>query len=300
MLERVTENTTGKFMDFNSIKRFDSGSGLCYVYNVVLKATKAGKPFITLYLRDAAGNTIPGYVFDLASPLLAGGEAKEVTGKIVNIDWQENYLSGVGLTLILDKVQIITDASTADYALFQGAIQDLQKKKQDVVSYLSKQVGVNMTLPVSVDTYASPEFAGGRQGGLLEHFWKMSLMLNDLQGLSTEERRRVTGIFALYILAYSNYLAACDRGDDSIVLASALTKRVSSLAETLRLGPAALEVVHMFFGYQPKDIYVRTVSTVSDSIHKIEKEFTLYHTIPLEQEGDAGYGKIRRYVVEGR
>lgn len=300
MLERVPEKATGKYMNFSSIKRFDSGTGMCYVYNVVMKSTKAGKPFITLYLRDAVGNTIPGYVFDLASPLMAGGEANEVAGKIVNIDWQENYLSGVGLTLILDKVQIVTDAVANDYALFQGTVQDIAKKKQDIIDYLSLALGMSLTLPMSVDTYASPEFSGGRQGGLLEHFWKMSLSLRSLRGLTDEEARRVAGIFALYILAYSNYLAACDRGDDSIVLTSALTKRVSSLAETLRLGPAALEVVHMFFGYQPKDIYVRTVSTVSDSIHRIEKEFTLYHTIPLDQEGDAGYGKIRRYVVEDR
>lgn len=300
MLESVSgsSKSQGKYLVFSNIKRYDTGVGICYVCKVVLKTARNGKPFATLYLRDAEGNIIPGYVFDLSKPLLAGGEATEVTNRVVNISWQENYLAGIGLTLILDSVQIVLDATHEDYLLFQGAVEDPQLKKNEIIQYFSEKTGMSLTLPMTTETYSSPEFCGGKQGGLLEYFWKVSIALRGLRGLSSEEERRIAGVFAVYIALYSSYLGSSDRGEDSIVLANAMTRKVSALAETLKLGPAALEVVHMFFGYEPKDIYVRTVLAVAKTVHRVEKEFTLYHTIPLNQEGDAGYGKIRRYEIE--
>lgn len=297
MLEKVPEKNNVGFMNFSSVSRYDTGTGMCYVYNVLLKQTKQGKPFITLYLRDIMGNSVPGYIFDLASPLFAGKEAVQVQNKIVQIDWQENYLKGVGLTFILDKVCIVSNASDADYAKFQGTVENLQQKKTEIIDYVSKNLRVAITLPMSIETYSSPDYAQGRQGGLLEHYWKMSKMLNGLS-FSVEEQRRLAGTFAIFVLAHSSYIAAKDNDSDEISLTVALTKRITSLSEGLKLGPAALEVVHMFFGYHPKDIYVRTVSSISDTVLRVDKEFSLYHTIPLSQEGDAGYGKIRRYQIE--
>lgn len=298
MLEKVPEPNTTQFMDFGSITKYSSGTGRCYVYNVVLKKTKQGKPFVTLYLRDIRGNSIPAYVFDLASPLFAGKEAVQILNKIVQIDWDENYLNGIGLTLILTKVSVVNDATDADYALFQGVVSDLDRKKADITKYISDILQVSVTLPLSIETYASADYANGRQGGLLEHYWKMSKMLRNLEGLQEEERRRLAGTFALYVVAHSSYISAKDKGGDDISLTVALTKRITSLSGSLVLGAAALEVVHMFFGYTPKDIYVRTVSAISDLVSRINNEFSVYHTIPLEQEGDAGYGKIRRYQID--
>lgn len=298
MLEKVPNPNTTPFMDFSTITRYSSGTGRCYVYNVVLKKTKQGKPFVTLYLRDIRGNGIPAYVFDLSSPLLAGKDAVQILNKIVQVDWDENYLNGVGLTLILSKVSVVNDATEADYALFQGVVEDINGKKAEIIKYISEVLQISVTLPLTIETYASAEYASGRQGGLLEHYWKMSKMLRNLEGLQREERRRLAGTFALYVVAHSSYISAKDKGGDDISLTVALTKRITSLSGSLVLGAAALEVVHMFFGYTPKDIYVRTVSAISDVVSRIDDEFSVYHTIPLEQEGDAGYGKIRRYQIE--
>ncbi len=71
--------------------------------------------------------------------------------------------------------------------------------------------------------------------------------------------------------------------------------QVSGLASQLSVGSAAMELVHMFFGYTPKDIFVKTIANIGDFVQRIDKEFVLYSTIPVHQEGDAGYGAIRRY-----
>lgn len=298
MLERVETKTSGRFMNFNAITRYSNGTGLCYVYNTVMRATKAGKPFITLYLRDVKGNSIPGYVFDLKSPLVAGGEAAKVMDKIVQVDWQENYLRGIGLTLILDSVSIVESATADDYAMFRGVIEGLGGKLEELKQYFYKQLNMTVALPVVIETVSSADYSSGMQGGLLEHYWKMASMLSGLHGLTDKEKYKLSCSFLLYILVHSNYIRAQEQGMDNIELVTSLTEKVSNLSRKLEVGAGALELVHMFFGYEPKDIYVRTVANISDTVQRIEKEFALYHTIPLEQEGNAGYGKIRRYQLE--
>lgn len=298
MLERVDYKETGNFMNFNSITRYSCGTGICYVYNAVMKTTKAGKPFVTLYLRDTQGNGIPGYVFDLRSPLMAGGEVTKITSKIVKVDWQENYLQGVGLTLILDKVYLLETATADDYAKFRGVVDNIDGKMEELKQYFVDEIQLNVSLPIFVRTVASTEYCSGMQGGLLEHYWKMSKMLANVHGVSDKEKYRISCTFLLYVFVHSNYIRAHEQGADNIELVTSLTEKVTALSHKLNMSAGALELIHMFFGYSPKDIYVKTVSAVSDTVKRIDKEFSLYHTIPLDQEGNAGYGAIRRYQLE--
>lgn len=300
MLEKIPSQDAGRYMNFSGISRYSTGTGLCYVYNAVMKRTKAEKPFITLYLRDINGDVIPGYVFDLQSPLMAGGEVTNVIGKIVKLDWEENYLPNVGLTIIVTRASVMLDAGPQDYARFRGTIEDLDSKRQDLEEYFMRGFAIKAAFPMFLGSWSSGEYCQGRVGGLLEHYWRMSQMLKSLEGLSPEERKQTAATFLLYIFVHSNYVRAHDKGQDDIQLVTSLTDKVSSLAKQMGVGAGSLEVVHMFFGYEPKDIYVRTVAAVSDMVRRFDKEFCLYHTIPLTQEGNAGYGTIRRYQVEGQ
>lgn len=124
-------------------------------------------------------------------------------------------------------------------------------------------------------------------------------MLKAVTHLSGEEKRRLIATFLVYTFVHSNYVRLAEAGQADIAAVATLTESVNKLNAKLALGPGILEVVHMFFGYAPKDIYVKTISSFSDHVNALDKEFALYKTIPLTQEGDAGYGKIRRYSIEG-
>lgn len=286
------------YMDFSSIQRFSSGTGLCFVYNAVLKSTKAGNPFVTLYLRDTKGQTIPGYIFDLKNPLLAGAEATKVIGSIVQITWQENYLNKVGLTVIIDKCEVAKDVGPEEYSKFTGAIPGLQEKLTSLQDMFVQVLGVRAYLPKAVEVQAVPEYAGGRVGGLGDFYYRVSKQLEAQKDAYTEEDyKQLIATFLLYILAHSNYVTAKSEAADDIRLVTSLTDKVSKMSGTLGLSEGALELIHMFFGYTPKDIYVRTVVTVADMVKRVEDEFSLYKTIPLTQEGNAGYGIIKRYKI---
>lgn len=299
MLQRVdTQTSKLHYMDFSAIQRYSNGTGLCFVYNVALKSTKAGKPFITLYLRDTQGRTIPGYIFDLKNPLLSGADATKVIGSIVQITWQENYLNKVGLTVIIDKCEVATDVGPEEYARFTGAVADLQEKITAIQDMFVKVLGVRAYLPKVVEVQAIPEYAGGRVGGLADFYYRIGKQLAaQAYNYSEEDYKQLIATFLLYILAHSNYITARNDASDDIRLVTSLTDKVSKMSSTLGLSEGALELIHMFFGYTPKDIYVRTVVAVADMVKRVEDEFALYKTIPLTQEGNAGYGVIKRYRI---
>lgn len=301
MLEKVNDNVTGNYINFGNIGPDSHGQGLCYVYNAVAKKTKSGKPFVTLYLRDICGNVIPGYIFDMQSPLQAGAEMVKVVNNIVCIDWQENYLRHLGLTVIVDKLSLVMNPSYEDLAQFCGAVPGVTAKRMHIEETISEWLGFKVTVPQVIETYSSLDFSQGKVGGLCQHYWQMCEMLCGIanSGMRTkDECRRLFATFALYILAHSTYIRAHEAGDDGIELVMNLTEKLTKLSSRLKLGPGAMEIVNMFFGYVPRDIYVRTIVSISEMILKTNKEFAVYRTIPLQQEGDAGYGKLRRYVLE--
>ena len=93
MLKKIDDVELG-FLNVSTISKDNIGTGICYVYGGVLKNTQAGAPFVTLFLRDINGVSIPGYIFNLESPLVAGKELNNVIGKVVKIDWRD-HLHGV-------------------------------------------------------------------------------------------------------------------------------------------------------------------------------------------------------------
>lgn len=302
MLKQVVTNSGGvsQYIRFARIARYDSGTGRCLCYNAQIKRTRAGKPFVTLHLRDVEGATIPGYIFDLASPLLAGKESLEVVGQIVEVTWEENYLDKIGLTITIDKVVVPNDVTAEDRALFCGTIDDLAGKQEALRQFFLKELRCNVSFPPQVATYASPDYVQGRVGGLYEHYYRMSRMLDSCGVTEKEMRSDLVATFAIYIYVHSAYTRAHDSGDDDINLVTTMMSQVNGLATKLGVGDAAMELVHMFFGYEPKDVYVRTISEIAQLVQRIDKEFALYNTIPLRQEGNAGYGAIKRFKIEGK
>lgn len=300
MLNPISREESTPYMDFSAIAGGSQGSGRCFVYNAVVKKTKAGKPFVTLYLRDVRGRSVPGYIFDIKSPLMAGKEMVEIINSVVEIEWQENYLRGVGMTLILDKVSKVKTPTSADLEKFCGIIPDLQQKRKEIEQFITGVVGISVALPMTIERYSSSEYHQGKVGGLCQHYWEMMRIIRSFDWRDKLEYERLVAVFAIFIITHSSYVRASDEGNDGIDLVVRLTNIVSSVAQTLKVGDGALELVNMFFGYEPKDVYVRSVQSASDFAHRVDKEFSVYSTIPLKQEGDAGYGKIRRYSIEAQ
>lgn len=297
MLEKIVDRPSQRYIDFSSIKRYSNGIGLAYCYNAVMKSTKAGKPFITLYLRDTAGVSIPGYVFDLKSPLLAGSEITAVVGKIVSISWQENYLRQIGLTLIIETCAIAENVPSSDYEVFTGSVDNLRSKCDELSAYFQRVLGFKVHLPKGIEVDSFPEYSSGRVGGVADYYYKIYKHLDALVMFNESDNVRLAATFLLYVLVHYNYIVAERNNSGDIALVTTLTERVSALVPKLEVGESSLELIHMFFGYEPKSVYVRTVKAIADLVKRVDAEFRIYETIPLTQEGNAGYGTIRRYEI---
>lgn len=293
-LKKIMDDDGGgiNYLHFANITPLSSGTGVCMCYNAYIKKTRNGKPFATLQLRDIDGAAIPAYVFDMASPIASGADCVAVIGQVVEIKWRENYLPNIGLTLILEGVAVKTDITDTVRRKFFGEVENKQEKLKYIHDFFFRELQCRIRLPQFA---TSPNYMQGRVGGLLEYYYRMCKVLSGVVLPNNNLRRDLVSTFVIYIYTHSAYVRAKDMDEAHIDLVTTMMTQVSGLASQLSVGSAAMELVHMFFGYTPKDIFVKTIANIGDFVQRIDKEFVLYSTIPVHQEGDAGYGAIRRY-----
>lgn len=303
MLKKIEKESANEpmFVHFNHIMPGSTGTGLCFVYNGLYKHTKGGAPFITLFMRDVNGIAIPGYIFNMESPLIAGKELSQVIGHIVKITWTENYLSGRGMTLILNKVSIRDDVSPDVYAKFVGSVKDGKEKMDYVESFLSESLGKKTSIAAMLQTISTPIYCQGRVGGLVDHYSKMVPILKSYKdSMSKEEFYQLIATFAVYIFVHGRYVRSCNNEGqvDALEFTNLSIADAMSLSKALGLGSGILEVVHMFFGFKPTNFYLRLVTRASESVRMADEELCVYRSLALNQEGGAGFGAIKRYIIE--
>lgn len=302
MLEKITTESGNLNMKvFRDITRDEHGTMVCYVRDGTVKMSRVNKPFVTLYLQDVEGSVLPGYIFDVDSFKNSGLELSKVTNNLVRINYQENYLVKYGLTLILDKVEYLKDPSIELLTKFVGSADDLGALYSRLLTELGKKVGIKIALPYSICNIRHMDYYCGKTGGVLRHYWDMFQTLSVFEGQFTaRECRELYSTFLLYIFAHNNYIVAESKEEADITLVTKLTAALAKYASTLKMGAGATEIVHIFFGYEPKDIYVRLVRHVSDYLLRSFAEINLWKTLPISREGNAGYGVVKRYLEEGK
>lgn len=299
MLEKVYKgdtNSPAPHLHFRNITADSSGVGICYVRSGAHKFTRTDKPFIVLNLQDSDNVCIPGYIFDVENFKLAGLELTMVQHSLVKIYYKENYLPRYGLTVIVDKLEKIASPTTEMLGKYVGSAEKAKERFELLVSGLSSKLGIKLTLPFTICTMSHIDFEQGEIGGLVVHYWDMFRLIDVYSSrFSEEDQRRLWGTFVLYVFAHSNYLNAESKDEADISLVSSLTAMLQNYVQKLKVGAGALEVVHILFGYQPKDIFVRLIVQASEDVTRASRETNLYKTLPDTREGNAGYGVIRRY-----
>ena len=298
MLKPVRDDSVDGYIHFSDVGRNSFGEGICYVYGATSRNTKYGKPFVTLFLRDVDGNSLSGYIFDMDSPLQSGVEVKQIQNQIVLLKWRENYIYNRGLSLMVESVKAFTNPTDEMVKKFRGTVENIDEKVASLEKFFFDVLKKTATIPWTISHSSSLQYEQGKVGGLLEHYCRMKKIIEVYDYLPVKEYRCLVATFLYYLTVHSTYIEASDRGEESIQLVTTLTSVVTKLSNALGTGIGGLEIVNMFFGYTPKDIYVRTVKEIADSVNRVNKEFQTYHTLPLSQEGDAGYGTIRRYIIE--
>lgn len=284
---------------FRNIVKDQVGTGLCFVRDGNTKVSRASKPFITLYLQDITGAVVPGYVFNLDNFKYAGQELSQVIRQLVIVDYEENYLPRYGMSVRLTNVKLLSNAPADLLGKFVGNVENVQNLHSSLMAGLSAKYGIKVRMPLTIETVSHLDYSQGKLGGLVYHYYRMLLALSAYEDMFNEQdRKTLYGVFLLYIHAHSNYIQAEAKGNVDITFATQLTSSIAGYMSKLKLPQGAAEVSTVFFGYEPKDIFVRTVCQVSDSIRRVQQEVAVWDALPLTREGSAGYGTIRRYAEE--
>lgn len=297
-LERIIDNKdTGAVnrIVFREIQPNSVSSGICYVRDGEHRFTKADKPFIKLYLQDTTGFIIPGYIFDV-DRYSSGIDLTNVIRSVVKINYKENFLANYGLTVIIDKIDVVVNPDSGLLDIYVGTIQEAKSKYDLLLEGISNKLGLKVAIPYDICSTSYIDYSQGKIGGLSIHYWDMFRMLEVYADkFDDNECAQLWGTFLLYIFTHSNFLKAQSKGKNDITLVSALTSHLQKYSSQLEVSEGIIELVHIFFGYEPKDLFVRLVKNVSEQIVRANKEFNLYETLPITREGNAGYGPVRKY-----
>lgn len=299
MLEKVQRESDASgqaLFDVSNLPRDAQYTCIAYVQDGRHKFTRAEKPFITLYLRDVNGLAIPGYIFDLRDFRAAGLELTQVIHSFVQITVTENYLPKYGMSVIIEKLGLVEQPSIDVVKSFKGEMGDTQQMYQHLLEDIKECVGIQISLPYNICTSSYLDFYAGKVGGQCQHYQDMLDILKVwAKQMSDAEKHELFSVYVLYVYVHNNYIAAREKGDDDINLVNTLAASVSKFMGTLKVGDGVLESIHLFFGYTPKDVFVRMVQQASAMCTRAMDELYVHRSLPISREGDAGYGTIRRY-----
>lgn len=299
MLEKVKKEDTvdgAVLFDVSNIPRDAQYTCVAYVQDGGHKYTKASKPFITLYLRDINGLAIPGYIFDLRDFKSSGLELTQVIHSYAQVTVTENYLPKIGMTVTIEKLSMVTNPTAEMVKVFQGTIGDTQQLYQHLLECIRNSLNINISFPYNICTSSYIDFYAGRVGGQCQHYQDMFDILEVWsRQMSDEEKHQLFSTFVLYVFVHNNYISARESGNDDINLVNTLASAVAKYMDTLKTGSGVSEVIHLFFGYTPKDVFVRMVHLASEMSTRAMNELYTYRSLPISREGDAGYGTIKRY-----
>lgn len=283
-------------MDFSKIKKFTSGKGICFVRGGKFSRTRTDKPYVTFYVADINGVVIPAYLFEIGDLYNSGKDFTSVVGNLVVIDWNENYYNKVGLTLSLDKIYIIDKVPSNIVSAFCGTSDNIAEHIKFIEDRFLQVTGKPMKMPFMFETLKHIDYDNGKVGGLVTHYFQLYKMIDALQPTFTEEEFKLLyNSLMIYSFVHLHYLVAESEDNVDITFISALTDKVNSVIKKVDTTSGIIEAVHSFFGYTPKDIYIKLIDDLSKSIIKINKEVSVYRALPRGQEGNAGYGQIKRY-----
>lgn len=294
MLKKVNEDNQ---LHFNNIQTDEIGEGICYVTGGAIKVSKLNRPFLTLFLQDIDGIIISGYMFDLTDFKMAGLDLTKVTHNLVKVHYRENFLVRYGLTIILDKVELIVNPDYKLLKKYVGSIEEVQADFNSLLTSIGEKIHVNVTLPYTICNNYDMEYDKGRIGGIVNHYRKLFIALSSLdRDFSNEEKKQLYGTFLLYIFVHDAYITQNKDNKADISLIMELYKRIQIYMDKLKLGQGAMEVVNIFFGYKPKDIFVRLIARLSEQIKISTNEIELWKSLPYTMEGDIGNGIVKKYT----
>lgn len=293
-LQSNPEESTS-LLNINDIRFGSHGISTAYVVDGIVKRSKRGDYFVTLYLLDCNGNSIPGYLFTLTDWESAGLDVHKIKGHLVTIHWSENFIDGFGMTLSLTKVLLHRQESVEKIKSFVGSYDDAKDIVDSIFSYCSEVLGERVAPISKMSALSSKEYSNGKVGGIAKHADGVLACLKTLKDTMSEaEYKTLISTYLCFISTLVNYMVADSEGNADVTFVAAMNSKLSVLKDRLDLHDDILEITNYFFGVTPRGYYVRCVVSAHEMIMKLNKELTVWRGLPVKQKGDAGYGTMQK------
>lgn len=290
-------NDANGLMHFDRIGRYVYGTGFCYVRDGAIKRTKADKPYVVLYLADPDGMVLPGYLFDIEDNLQFGTDLSNVIGHVVQVKWEENFLKGSRLTLRLFEVQLATNVQPDILSMFVGTVEDTNRKIDEILAWYREVTGHTLTFPYHVHTLSTMEYSEGKVGGLAEHYYQLHLMIKAYREcMSQDSYRKLVNACIIYMVVHTYYVQAKSKGEADINLVTELVSIVRKVYGRILTTEGIYEVAHILVGYEPKDLFVKIVYDLSETLRRHQQAISVWRSLPDSTDGYVEGIKLHKYA----
>lgn len=296
-LADATVNDVEGLMHFDRIGRYTYGTGFCYVRDGAIKRTKSDKPYVVLYLADPDGMVLPGYLFDIEDNMQFGTDLSNILGRVVQIKWEENFLKGSRLTLRLFEVQLATNVQPDILSMFVGTVEDTNKKVDEILAWYKGVTGHTLSFPYHIHTLSTMDYSEGKVGGLAEHYYQLHLAVKAYQEcMSPDAYCKLVNASILYMVVHSYYIQARDKGEADINLVTELVTIVRRVYKRIATTEGIYEVAHILVGYEPRDLFVRIIYDLSETLRRHQQAISVWRSLPDSTDGYVEGIKLHKYA----
>lgn len=293
-MKRINSNEVVELLDISKINARQYGDAIAYVIGGKCKTAVNGQPFYILYLKDCNGEIITGFKFNVSEYIKEGISLSKIKNKFIQIHYYDNCAEGYSRSLILDNVYLIEDQSSIDVDSFIGATPGNKQVCDEILGIFSEIFHANITLSSIKMLTRHYEYCEGKSGGVIyHHYLALRTILSYKDILTDEEFVNLAFSYMMFMVIHLEYLTVNE--DFDAVTISNLLSYSNNLEKQFHVNSRTEEIIYYFSGVEPKDYFVRTVTSTFECVKKSLAELHINRITPITQSGDAGYGIVKRY-----
>ena len=293
-MRKLNSNDTVALLDISKLDTNPYGVAIAYVIGGKCKTAVNGQPFYILYLKDCHGEIITGFKFNVSEYIQEGINLSKIKNKFIQIQYYDNCAEGYSRSLILDNIYFIENQNAIDVDSFIGATPGDGKMCDHILGIFSEVFHTNVTLSKIKMLTRHHEYCGGKSGGVIYHHY---LALQNVLGyrsiLTEDEFTNLVFSYMMFMVIHLEFLTVDEDFDSSTI--SSLLNYSNNLEKQFCVKSRTEEIIYYFSGVEPKDYFVRTVTSIFTNVKKNLAELHINRITPITQTGNAGYGLIKRY-----
>lgn len=272
----IREDQSKGYLDLDNLSYKEEVESIAFLQEIKPDYTRnESKGFLRLYLREAGGNLVRGFKFDVEDFETQGNTLAGLRRRPVKIRYRVQVKNNF-LSLLVYDIAVYT--GEFDTARFMGGIEtaksDLEKSNQALLPYFGKEV-----FPHEYATESFLEVCEGRAGGFAQLVWAVLRNISFYFRTPAVDKERMYAVAYKSLNFYAQYLRTLNKADITLKHEIINMTYEASRVEDETLRNIIQDTCSALVGLgKPEHLYAHIIC---DSIKEITQKFSYSYQYPL-------------------